>query len=168
MEPVLSNILHTHSKSHSQLLTIWEASVRATHAFLNEQHIAQIKALIIQHHYFDHVQLFHVERNAQIIGFMGLAYNKIEMLFIDPEFFNQGIGTQLIQHALSLGAYEVDVNEQNPNALSFYKKHGFEQVARSEFDAEGNPFPILHLQCKKQAMPFSNDNPSRQNFQPCH
>ena len=168
MEPVLTNILNTHSKSHSQLLTIWEASVRATHAFLNEQHIVQIKELIIQHHYFDHVQLFHVERNQQIVGFMGLAYNKIEMLFIDPQFFNQGIGSQLILHALALGAYEVDVNEQNPNALSFYKKHGFEQVARSEFDAEGNPFPILHLKCKKSGLSSPNGNESQHNFQPCH
>ena len=168
MEPVLTNILNTHSKSHPQLLDIWEASVRATHAFLNEQHIAQIKELIIQHHYFDHVRLFHVERNGQIVGFMGLAYHKIEMLFIDPEFFNQGIGSQLIQHALVLGAYEVDVNEQNPNALNFYKKHGFEQVARSELDAEGNPFPILHLKRKKQVILDSKDGQSQHYFQPCH
>lgn len=163
MEPVLTNILNTHSKSHSELLKIWEASVRATHAFLNEQHIVQIKELIIQHHYFDHVQLFHVERNEQIVGFMGLAYHKIEMLFIDPAFFNQGIGSQLIQYALNLGAYEVDVNEQNPNALNFYKKHGFEQVARSEFDAEGNPFPILHLKRKKPGSSFSDDAQTQTN-----
>ena len=29
---------------------------------------------------------FHVEREGQIAGFMGLAYQKIEMLFIDPNF----------------------------------------------------------------------------------
>ena len=145
MEPVLSNILHTHSKSHSQLLTIWEASVRATHAFLNEQHITQIKALIIQHHYFDHVQLFHVERDGKIAGFMGLAYQKVEMLFVDPQFFDQGIGSILIKKAFELGAHEIDVNEQNQRALNFYLKHGFKQIARSELDSEGRPFPILHL-----------------------
>lgn len=65
MEPNLTNILNTPSQSHPQLLKIWEASVRATHDFLNEQHILQIKTLIIQHHYFDHVQLFHVEREGR-------------------------------------------------------------------------------------------------------
>jgi len=142
------NILNTHTKSHMQLLKIWEDSVRATHDFLNEEQITQIKTLILQHHYFDHVQLFHIEHNGRIIGFMGLAYTKIEMLFIDPQFFGKGIASRLIQHAIALGAYEVDVNEQNNKALKFYKKHGFEQIARSELDAEGNPFPILHLKYK--------------------
>lgn len=148
MEPNLSNIQHTHATYHPQLLKIWEASVRATHDFLNEQQIFQIKTLIMQHHYFDHVQLFHVERNGCIAGFMGLAYQKIEMLFVDPDFFDQGIGSILIQKAFELGADEVDVNEQNPKAIEFYKKHGFQQIARSELDAEGNPFPILHLKLK--------------------
>ena len=152
MEPNLTNILNTPSQSHPQLLKIWEASVRATHDFLNEQHILQIKTLIIQHHYFDHVQLFHVEREGQIVGFMGRAYQKIERLFIDPKFFDQGIGSMLIQKALELGAHEVDVNEQNIRALEFYKKHNFQQIARSELDAEGNPFPILHLKLKKPSV----------------
>ena len=148
MEPDLNNILHTHATYHPQLLKIWEASVRATHDFLNEQQIVQIKTLIMKHHYFDHVQLFHVERDGHIAGFMGLAYQKIEMLFVNPDFFDQGIGSILIQKAFELGAKEVDVNEQNPKAIEFYKKHGFQQIARSELDAEGNPFPILHLKLK--------------------
>lgn len=148
MEPDLNNILHTHATYHPQLLKIWEASVRATHDFLNEQQIFQIKTLIMKHHYFDHVQLFHVERDGHIAGFMGLAYQKIEMLFVNPDFFDQGIGSILIQKAFELGAKEVDVNEQNPKAIEFYKKHGFQQIARSELDAEGNPFPILHLKLK--------------------
>lgn len=145
MQPVHANIKNTRPTQHKQLLKIWEASVRSTHDFLNEQQILQIKTLIIQHNYFDHVQLFHIELNDEIAGFIGLAYEKIEMLFINPHYFRQGVGSILLNHALSLGVKEVDVNEQNPNALTFYQKNGFEQVARSEFDAEGNPFPILHL-----------------------
>ena len=33
------------------------------------------------------------------IAFTGLAYEKIEMLFVDPQYFGQGLGTKLIQHA---------------------------------------------------------------------
>ncbi|AYO53094.1 GNAT family N-acetyltransferase [Acinetobacter wuhouensis] len=145
MEIDLNHILDTSSKDHPQLLKIWEDSVRATHDFLNEQHIVQIKESIIQHHYFDHVQLFHVERDGKIAGFMGLAYQKVEMLFVDPQFFDQGIGSILIKKAFELGAHEIDVNEQNQRALNFYLKHGFKQIARSELDSEGRPFPILHL-----------------------
>ena len=95
--------------------------------------------------YFDQVQLFHVERDGKIAGFMGLAYQKVEMLFVDPQFFDQGIGSILIKKAFELGAHEIDVNEQNQRALNFYLKHGFKQIARSELDSEGRPFPILHL-----------------------
>lgn len=43
------------------------------------------------------------------------------------------------------GVTSVDVNEQNPAALKFYRKHGFAVDARSPLDDQGNPFPILHL-----------------------
>ena len=145
MKSIQVNIKNTASTQHSQLLNLWEKSIRATHDFLNEQQILQIKQLIIHHHYFDHVQLFHVEHEQKIVGFLGLAYEKIEMLFIDPQYFFQGIESNLIDYAVSLGMKAVDVNEQNKTALNFYQQHGFQQIARSEMDAEGNPLPILHL-----------------------
>ena len=143
-----TQILSTNSDDHPKLLEIWESSVRATHQFLSDQHIFQIRDLIIQHHYFDHVQLYHIEFDGKIVGFMGLAYEKIEMLFVEPKYFKQGIGSTLLDHALSLGMTEVDVNEQNYGALAFYQTRCFQQIARSELDAEGNPFPILHLKLK--------------------
>ena len=145
MKSIQVTIKNTASTQHPQLLNLWEKSIRATHDFLNEQQILQIKKLIIQHHYFDHVQLFHVEHNQEIVGFLGLAYEKIEMLFIDPQYFYQGVESNLIDYAVSLGIKAVDVNEQNKTALNFYQQHGFQQIARSEMDAEGNPLPILHL-----------------------
>ncbi|OTG80644.1 GNAT family N-acetyltransferase [Acinetobacter sp. ANC 4648] len=152
MKSIPAHIKKTLSTQHHQLLNIWEKSIRATHDFLNEQQILQIQELIIKHHYFDHVQLFHVEREQKIVGFIGLAYDKIEMLFIAPQYFHQGIEATLIQHAVSLGIHEVDVNEQNVKALAFYQQYGFRQFARSELDAEGNPFPILHLRRKPEAI----------------
>ena len=150
MDPVQMRIKNSSFEHHAQILEVWEKSVRASHHFLNIQQIDQIKILITQHDYFSHVQLFHIELNQQIIAFTGLAYEKIEMLFVHPDFFNLGIGSILIQKAFELKANEVDVNEQNPKALAFYKKHYFQQVARSELDAEGNPFPILHLKLKSE------------------
>ncbi|WP_346763950.1 GNAT family N-acetyltransferase [Shewanella sp. SNU WT4] len=42
------------------------------------------------------------------------------MLFTSPSARGQGIGTMLTNHAIKeQGAYKVDVNEQNPLALSF-------------------------------------------------
>lgn len=141
-------IVPTSADQHPQLLELWEKSVRASHHFLNDEKILKIRQQIIQHSYFDQVQLFHVEHQQQVLGFMGIAGHKLEMLFISPAAFRQGIGSQLLQHALTLDVTEVDVNEQNPDATAFYLKHGFEIIRRSETDSEGNPYPILHLQLK--------------------
>lgn len=138
----------TSADRHPQLLELWEQSVRASHHFLNDEQIMKIRQQIIQHGYFDQVQLFHVEHQQQILGFMGIAGSKLEMLFIFPLAFRQGIGSQLLQHALTLDRTEVDVNEQNSDAITFYLKYGFEIISRSETDSEGNPYPILHLQLK--------------------
>ena len=76
---------------------------------------------------------------------MGLAGNKIEMLFIDDCRRGHGFGTQLVNYAKILGAVAVDVNEQNPSALEFYKANGFKIIGRDEYDEGGRHFPILHL-----------------------
>ena len=44
-----------------------------------------------------------------------------------------------------LNADELDVNEQNPQALGFYLHEGFEVVGRSQTDGLGQPYPLLHL-----------------------
>jgi putative acetyltransferase len=50
------------------------------------------------------------------------------------------------KHAIAeFGANEVDVNEQNPQGVAFYRHMGFEQVGRSELDGQGNAFPLLHM-----------------------
>lgn len=144
----MPEIVSTSADQHAALLELWEQSVRATHHFLTEAQILQIRQQIIQYSYFDQVQLFHVEHQQQILGFMGIADSKLEMLFISSAAFRQGIGSQLLQYALQLGVTEVDVNEQNPDATAFYLKHGFEMISRSETDSEDNPYPILHLQLK--------------------
>lgn len=144
----MPEIVSTSADQHAALLELWEQSVRATHHFLTEAQILQIRQQIMEFGYFDQVQLFHVEHQQQVLGFMGIAGHKLEMLFISSDAFRQGIGSQLLQYALELGVTEVEVNEQNPDATAFYLKHGFEIIRRSETDSEGNPYPILHLQLK--------------------
>ena len=69
------------------------------------------------------------------------------MLFVDNVYRGKGIGRQLISYALdSLHATRVDVNEQNVQAVVFYRHVGFWDVARSESDSEGKPYPVLHMQ----------------------
>lgn len=129
-----------------RLLEIWEAAVRATHHFLSEADIEEFRPIVLEHA-FPAVKLACARTEAgEIVGFVGTADGKVEMLFIDPAFHGRGLGKSLMAHAIRHeGATEVDVNEQNPNALAFYLRLGFEVVSRSPLDTQGKPFPLLHL-----------------------
>lgn len=127
------------------LIHIWEASVKATHSFLTAKDIAELKPQVLAL-YLPLVDIFVYEQEQQIFGFIGLNVQKIEMLFIDPAQRGKGIGKQLLVYAIQhQGATEVDVNEQNPQALGFYKHMGFKITGCSPLDKQGNPFPLLHL-----------------------
>ncbi|MFC6440226.1 acetyltransferase [Bowmanella sp. JS7-9] len=128
------------------LIEIWEASVRATHDFLTEDDLQALKPLILAH-YFDAVDLWCAKTSqGEILGFCGVHEDNIEMLFIAPQARGKGVGSVLTQHAITaLGASNVDVNEQNTQALGFYQHIGFNVIGRSPLDGQGKPYPLLHL-----------------------
>ena len=141
------SVIHTPKTSdYPELTRIWEASVRATHDFLPDSYIERLRHLVLTR-YLDAVMLICTkDARHRITGFAGVAAGKVEMLFIDPHYRGQGLGQQLLQYAVtSMNADELDVNEQNPQAVGFYLHYGFIQVARSPLDGEGKPFPLLHM-----------------------
>ncbi|SFO88487.1 putative acetyltransferase [Chitinophaga sp. YR627] len=135
---------------YSEIITVWEKSVRATHHFLQEEDIQYYKPLILNT-YLDAVELRCARNTEGIAGFVGVAENNIEMLFIDPAYRGKGVGKQLLDYAIrTLHAGKVDVNEQNEQAVGFYLHCGFEIIGRSELDPSGKPFPILHMQLRQR------------------
>jgi len=128
------------------LIEVWEASVRATHDFLSEETIVELKPLILEQ-YFDAVHLHCVKDEAgAIIGFSGVQEGNVEMLFISPEARGSGVGASLLAHAVQKqNATKVDVNEQNTQALGFYEHLGFKVIGRSELDGQGRAYPLLHM-----------------------
>ncbi len=135
------------SSDYEELITLWEASVRATHHFLPESDILFFRPLILEK-YFDAVKLFCVRDESNLIsGFLGTSDDKIEMLFINPELRGKGIGKFLLHYAINtLGIIKVDVNEQNEQAVGFYKNMGFTVVNRLPIDGLGKPYPILEME----------------------
>lgn len=136
-------------EDYAEMLDVWENSVRATHDFISEDDIAFFKPMIIEQA-FPAVILKCMKNEAgSIIGFVGVHDAKIEMLFILNKVRGQGVGKVLLRYAIEqLGATEVDVNEQNPQAVGFYQHMGFKIIARSPLDSTGKPFPILHMKLK--------------------
>ncbi|OOF65473.1 GNAT family N-acetyltransferase [Rodentibacter sp. Ppn85] len=129
-----------------KLLTIWETSVKATHLFLSDREIEHIKQYVPQA--LEHIPHLIVIENSekQPLGFMGIVEHKLEMLFIDNAQRGNGLGKALVNYAIEKYAMnELTVNEQNPSAKGFYERMGFRVYKRSEFDEQGNPYPILFM-----------------------
>lgn len=135
----------------SQLLAIWEQSVCATHAFLSEEEILQIKPYVPQAltgvaHLFVAMQ-----EDGTLIGFMGVDSGKLEMLFLAPALRRQGFGRKLVQKGITeYGVSEVTVNEQNPEAIKFYEAMGFRTYKRTDHDEQGGPYPMYHMKLDKR------------------
>lgn len=143
------NIGKASKNEYPEIIRIWEKSVRATHHFLKEEDIEYYKPLILDK-YLDVVELSVLRtENDEIVGFLGTTEKNIEMLFIHPDYFGIGLGRLLVEFAIEkLGTNTVDVNEQNERAVGFYKHCGFAVTERSELDATGKPYPILHMKLK--------------------
>lgn len=84
--------------------------------------------------------------DGEAVGFSGINEDNLEMLFIDPEHFRKGFGTEILQHLLKEDHIQkVDVNKDNEQALNFYMKNGFKPYKESSHDGQGRDYPIIHL-----------------------
>lgn len=130
-------------ETENKLLVIWESSVRATHNFLSDPEINNIKKYVPHAlRRVSHLIVAYDENKP--VAFMGINDLKLEMLFVAANQRGTGIGKALITYGINnLDINELSVNEQNPGARSFYEHMGFKAVERSEFDDQGNPYPIL-------------------------
>ncbi|MCR6720961.1 MAG: GNAT family N-acetyltransferase [Chitinophagaceae bacterium] len=128
-----------------QILDVWERSVLATHNFLKPADFAEIKKLVATID-FSAFQVYCLMEENIVLGFVGVANQKIEMLFLDPASMGKGLGKKLLHFAIeALKADKLDVNEQNNKALSFYLKNGFQIIERTEKDDQGRDYPLLRM-----------------------
>lgn len=132
---------------YEALTEVWLAAVRATHDFLSADDIEFYRRRLPEV-YMPGVEVYAVRNDqGRWCGFIGLGGEMVEMLFVHPSEAGRGYGSELLRFAIGeKGCRRVDVNEQNPRALEFYRKHGFEIIGRDATDGEGKPYPILHLE----------------------
>jgi putative acetyltransferase len=137
------------------LHSLWERSVRATHHFLSEADIEFYRPLVADIFTTGTLDLWVLinHENASI-GFLGLAANRIEALFLEPAYRRQGYGRLMVAHAQDRlgGTLAVDVNEENAAAREFYEALGFVVMGRSPLDDSGRPHPLLHM-CREAPRP---------------
>ena len=134
----------------NQLLEVWEDSVKATHLFLANEEIKNIKEYVPQAILgVSHLMIIENESH-QPIAFMGIEDTKLEMLFIKNSERGKGLGKKLLNYGIeNYNVNELAVNEQNPKAKGFYEYMGFKTYKRTELDEQGNPYPILYMRLEK-------------------
>lgn len=133
-----------------KLLDVWENYVRATHHFLSNEEILEIKKYVpealggISH------LIIETDKSENPIAFMGIENNKLEMLFIDSEYRGKGIGKTLLLYGIeNYGVNDLAVNEDNPLAKGFYEHMGFKVYQRNKLDDQGNPYPVLYMKLER-------------------
>ncbi|MCT1227245.1 GNAT family N-acetyltransferase [Lactococcus lactis] len=129
-----------------KLVNLWENSVKASHLFLSNKEIEEIKKYVPKAlREIEHL-LVETDKTENPIAFMGIYKNKLEMLFISPSHMKTGLGRKLIEEAIeNYSVNELVVNEQNPKAKGFYEHLGFKVYKRNPIDEQGNKYPILFM-----------------------
>lgn len=129
-----------------KLLDIWETSVKATHSFLSGGEIEAIKQYVPQALKEIPYLVVAEDETGESVGFMGVADQMLEMLFVSAKERGKGIGKQLLEHGMDkYSVKKLAVNEQNPLAKGFYEHMGFAVYQRTDFDEQGNAYPLLYM-----------------------
>ncbi|HFZ8996966.1 TPA: acetyltransferase [Citrobacter freundii] len=139
------SIRRSRHEEGEKLIAIWRRSVDATHDFLAASYRAELEAMVID--FLPEAPLWvAVTSEDEPVAFMLLTGEHMDALFVDPAFRGCGVGKLLIEHALTQAPHlTTSVNEQNTQAVGFYKKVGFKVTGRSEVDDLGKPYPLLKL-----------------------
>lgn len=128
------------------IVQLWEANVKVTHTFLTKEEIQNIKQYVPQA--VEHAQhlCIALSEKGELLGFIGVADQRLEMLFIQVNARGQGISKQLLRYAIkNFDVKELTVNEQNPQAIGFYEHLGFVTYKRTDLDEEGQPYLLLYM-----------------------
>lgn len=133
-------------QDYPRIMEIWECSVKATHDFLKQEDFELFKELIPTE-YLPQLKVFVMGNDGIIHAFFAVSEDNLEMLFVDDGNRGNGFGKIAVDFVVNtLQIYKVDVNEQNPQAINFYLKQGYQQTGYSETDGIGKPYPLLHLE----------------------
>ncbi|MGD1906619.1 MAG: GNAT family N-acetyltransferase [Leptolyngbyaceae cyanobacterium] len=104
-----------------------------TRAFLTLEQTAKSEGL------FDD-RLVVAEVDGVVQGFVAYSGAELTWLYVDPQFYKQGVGRALVRHAIAdaTSVMELEVLEGNMPALKLYLSEGFKIVKRIEGKLEGN------------------------------
>lgn len=109
----------------NRVAKIWLDTNINAHYFISAQYwksnFELVKELLLQ------ATVYIYEDNQEIQGFIGLNDEYIEGIFVSDEMQSQGIGKILLNYAKDKrNKLLLNVYQKNTQAISFYKREGFE------------------------------------------
>ena len=126
------------------LVGIWRRAVEATHDFLGPAAVDELEPVTRRE--LSRAAVRVAAGPDGPVGFLTGTGGEVDGLFVDPAVHGRGAGTALLDDAAAHHpVLTLDVNEQNPAARAWYARRGFVEIGRSETDADGRPYPLLHL-----------------------
>lgn len=130
-----------------RLFEVWQTAVSGTHDFVTEEDLSEI-AKLVRERYLPTAHLdVAVDEDDNPIAFMGMTDNEIDTLFVHGNARGLGLGRLLVELALSrFPVIRTEVNEQNHQAVGFWKYMGFRKKGRTEADRQGRPYPLLQME----------------------
>lgn len=133
------------STDKTRLLDIWLEASRVGHPFLGEDDLLDQQRLVGDI-YLPQADNWVAEVEGRPVGFIGLLDSFIGGLFVDPAVHGLGIGRALVEHSgARLGTLSVTVYADNEKGVAFYRRCGFEEVARADHDDEGRPLAVVEM-----------------------
>ena len=125
-----------------QLLEVWERSVRATHLFLSDGEIRQIKEYVPQALGGIEHLIIAEDGAGRPAAFMGIENRTLEMLFLSPEERGRGLGKRLPQSGTEkYGNERHTVHETEPQTRGTADTTGLQLYQTQNHDDQGPPQP---------------------------
>lgn len=132
------------------LINIFDKSLRTTDDLSDDDWISLYQNLISFSYPTYDTYIFEIE--GKIVAYISYWAEKklIKMLYVLPEYMNQGIGSKLIKYVLDNYEEEITIGVKATNevALYLYKKFGFEIFSTEEYDTSGIYYPHYVLKRK--------------------
>lgn len=92
--------------------------------------------------------IFVYELNGNIIALGALDENEIKKLYVDPDFHEQGIGTEMLSRLEEIAAEDGNktvVLNAYANSVNFYKHRDYDEIHPEVFERDGVRMPTIKM-----------------------
>lgn len=113
-----------------------------------------LKAIADEEQLFD-AEIWVAEAQGTLVGFAATEDNRVDWLYVHPDFHGRGIGRRLLQEAVTRCGKnaQITVLAGNDAALHLYKSEGFEVVKEREGSMHGFNATFIDLCLAEQSKP---------------